>query len=734
MLDRANPMASSPSPLGTPVSPAPEVGGHEDLLSLSALRAILWRQRLTLFGVIGAVLLGALVLTLLMTPIYRATATVHMNPQGQQLLEGQEFSTTSIPVNEIDRQLDTLIQVIASRSMALRVVDSLKLDSNAAFLGEAAKQERPQGMSAGNWREQRRQLAASILMGGVSTQVPLNTRILAITYSSPDPNFAARVANSYAQNFLSDGINRTAEANAFARTYLEQQIAQTQEELRNAELAANSYARANRLVGQPLGGSDDSGESGAPQTLSVANLGNVNTQFSEARGRRIAAEQRWRSVAGVPDQQLPEVQQNAAVQALQAQVTQASSELSDLRERYRDDYPQVRELRAQLTNLEQRLDRTRSDIKSALRQDYEIAVRQEQALQAELDKVANATLDEQDRRVQLNLIDRDVGAKREQLQALLSRYNQISSAANIQANNVTLLDNASVPGAPYSPNLMRNLLIGLVLGVGLAVSLAILREIFDDRLRSIEDVERKLRLPALGQTPHAGEDVTDELTNPFSPLSEAYSSIRATLDFALPAGGHHVIQFTSSNPMEGKTTSAMAIAQKYASLGRKVLIVDMDLRRPALNRIVDNPRSRGGVVDVLYGRVPLEKAMHPTEHENLSALLVGEIPQNPVEILSSGLLPEFIQKHRSQFDMMIIDSSPVMGLADAPLLSRFVDGVVFVVEANRAHFGQTRVAVRRLRDTHARLIGAIVTKFRALEAGQAYDYRYTYYTYNQEKA
>jgi capsular exopolysaccharide synthesis family protein len=704
---------------------------EQGLFDLTSIRAILWRQRWVLLAVTAAVVLAGLVLTMLMTPIYYASATVRIDPQNAEILEGQELVDPYIASNEIFRHLETLKSVIESRNMALRVVDDLELDRSEALLGEAATQGPPAGTSEENWRNQMRQSAAAALMGGVTVGIPMNTRIMEIGFSSPDAGLAAQIANSYTQNFLTDNVQRSIEANSYAREYLEKEISETREELRQSELQAIEYARANRIIGQAP--QSQFGEDiGTSPTLTVTNLSDVSAQLNIARGKRIDAEQRWRAVAALPAGQLPEVRENSTIQALETRLAQLDSSMSDLRERYRDDYPQLRGMEAEKATITQQIAAMSAEIKRSIRSEFDIAARQEAALANQVESISNETLDEQDRRVQYNLIARDAAASRDQLAVLLQRFNLISSAANIQRNDATLLDSALVPGAPSSPNLFTNLLLALALGIGLAVAIAVLREVFDDRLRSMEDLESKLRVPALGQTPYVTQQLDGELDSVFSPISEAYSSIRATLDFALPKAGHHVIQVTSSQPGEGKTTSTIAIATKFAMLGRRVLLIDMDLRRPAIGKALGLAKPEAGVVDVLHGRVPLETAMVTNETPNLFILGTGQIPHNPVEILSSGLVPEFIARYRREFDVIVIDSSPILGIADAPLLSRFVDAVVFVVEANRAHHGQVRMAIRRLRDMNANIIGALLTKFRALEVGKDHNYSYQYYAYGEK--
>lgn len=704
------------------------------LIDFNWIRAFLWRQRYILIGLTVLAFLVGLVATMLMTPTYQASATVRVNTSnGSSIVEGQEIVETFVRGNEIDRYLLTLSEVIRSRSMAGTVVDALDLQNSEALLGEAVAEGQPAGVSAEDWAASKRAMAIGILNSSVSVDIPIETRIMEIRFVSQDPSLAARIANGYAEQFVNYNVSESVEANSYAREFLEEQIAEVQARLRDAEVQAIAYARANRIIGGSTASAESDENVGTAPTLTVSNVAVLNQAYSEARAARVAAEQRWRAIASIPAAQLPEVQQNASIQSLRTQQGQLEARLADLRQRYQDDYPEVREVTAELSSLRSQADAASESIKQSIQSEYLIAQREEQALQREVTNVSDDALNEQDRRVQYNLINREVEAARNQLGLLLNRYNQITSASNLRSNIVTPLDSATVPGRPYSPNIMRNLLIALVLGFGLACGLALLREIIDDRVRSLDDVEQKLSLPGIGQTPFVGDEVDNEVDDPFSPLAEAYSSIRATLDFALLNNDCPILQITSSKAGEGKSVTSAVLSRKFASVGKKVLLMDLDLRRGVVAKSFNGKSSKSGLVDVLFGRVPFEQALLEGTPENLDVLPTGPFPPNPVEILASGLLPEFFAQQRANYDIIILDSSPVMGIADAPIISQMADAVVFVVEANLAHFGQARSAVRRLRDVNANIVGAILTKYRALEAGQDYSYQYQYYSYSSKE-
>lgn len=713
-------------------SPAPAAAGPANFLNLSVIRAFLWRQRLILIGVTALALIAGLIYTLLLPPVYTATATMRIESSGTYIVPGQEVTDPGVPSREVERFLRVIQTVMSSRSMALRVVDSLGLQDNPGVVGDALE-----GADTAVSEEVRRELAADRIRGSVGVDIPMNNVMALVSFSSGDPVLSARIANAYVDTFMEDLARQGAGTNSYALSYLEEQIQDVRVRLRDAERRAIEYARENRIVGDPISApapfDPELGRGAQSSQVSVSNLASVSATYTSSRAARIAAEEQWRAASNVPALQLPAVLQNGTVQGLRSRRVVLEGNLSDLRERYREDYPLIRETQAQIAELDGQINLAAEEIKDAIRSNYDMALRQEQALNRELERVSEETLDEQDRRVQYNIIDRDAEALRSQLGVLLSRYNQISAASNIQSESISWLDRARVPQRPSSPNLLMNLIVAFVAGAAIAAGIAVLREMFDDRVRTPDELERKLQLPALGKTPFVSEEIPEEIEDPFSPISEAYASIRATLDHAVRRD-HPVVQVTSSEAGEGKTTSAVALARKYASIGRKVLLVDFDLRRPGLAKMFGDARPEIGVVDVLYSRIPLERALLPNAIENLDILPVGDLPENPVEIMSSNLVGEFVERYRGQYDVMILDSSPVMGIADAPLLSRHADAVAFVVEANRAQIGKAKVALRRLEDMNAYVVGLVLTKFRALEAGENYNYEQHYYNYNSRVA
>jgi capsular exopolysaccharide synthesis family protein len=705
-----------------PAAPRPQ------LINFAAVRGIIFRQRWLVGSIIVLALLGGLVVTLLSTPMYRAEAKVAVKPYSQYIVEGQDVEQGFSPVQIYDF-LATQVEVIKSRNLAETIVNDLNLATRTDLLGDDVDEGRSPGMSDEQWLEAKKKLATSILAGSVVAQVPTENWVISIGFESESPTLAAEIANAYADAFVASGSSNSVQTNRYALEYLKTQIDETRKRLAEAEQVSNTYARNSGILMESAG----TEEGAAPSTLTASNLSNINARVANARAARIEAEQRWRAIQSLPAAQLPEVQSNPALQSIVTERTSKLAQLADLRQRYNDDFPQIRNLEAQLKVLDAQIERSSADIKAAARSQFLVAQSQEQALESELNSLAGERMVEQDQQVELSALDREAQALRDQLKSLLDRYNQINSAANVDPGMLSKLDAAMVPSAPFAPSIVKNLGLALVFGIALAGVLAVLRETLDDRIRSLEEVEDKIGLPLLGHTPHVENRDIEELgTNRFSALMEAYSSIRAAIDFTIPRN-RNVIQLTSSQPSEGKTTTAVILAELFAGLGRKTLLIDADLRRPSVASLLDIERPKVGFVEVLLGHVELEAAVVKGVHENLEILPVGEIPPNPVEILASKELRDFIAKYREEYSLIIFDSCPVLGLADAPMLAHLVDGTVFVLEANKLPFGQARSAVRRLSAAGANVIGVILTKYRALEAGQSYSYQYDYYQYGGDR-
>ncbi len=690
------------------------------------------RRHLVMIAAItlSAGLLG-LIVTLLITPQYTATARVQVEQESARVIESADVEPAA-SYQDADRFLRTQTDILESRAISIRVAQALRLFGNRAFVAAMQSKSTPAALSG--TPQQQRETVLKLLQSNLSVELPRQSRIVSVNFTSPDPALSARIANGYIDQFILANLQRKYDSSSYARDFLSKQLGETKAKLEASERAVNQYARQAGLIrtAEPRG---DNTNGAAPSTsLTTASLTQLNTAANQAQAARIEAEEKWRSVANAPLLSIPEVISNNALQEVLQQRSIATANLKLERERRLPEYPTVLQLTAQVESLDTQVKAIGESIKRSIYDRYRAAQAQEAALNQRVGAYKASTLSEQDRGVQYNILSREADTNRTLYEGLLQRFKELSASAGIATNNLSIIDRAEPPTAPSSPRIFINILMALVGGLVLAVVFVFLREQIDDAIRVPEDSERKLQLPLLGVVPKLGSNagtMVQELTDAKSGVSEAYNALRTSLIHSTPDGLPQTILMTSSQMSEGKSTSAYALACAMARLQRRTVLIDVDLRRPSVHRYFGDENT-SGTSDVLTAAADLETVMRPTPIDNLKVVFSGPIPPNPSELLGSVRMRELLSELRGVADVVILDGPPTLGLADAPLLASLAEGTVFVVEANRGRRGGIRSALRRLRSTNGRMLGTLLTKFDPKQAGSSYNYYgYEYYRYGE---
>lgn len=691
------------------------------------------RSNLLLIAAIILVSLAiSIVSTLLDTPRYTAATTIQINDASDRVI-GENDDTTQQTVNayDTDRFLKTQTDVLKSRGLAQRVAQKLKLQSNPDFFKAMEVSAPDQEVSA----EMQRNLVLTLLRKNLTVTLPRDSRIVTIQFESADPNLSATVANAFASEFIQANLQRKFDSSSYARDFVANQLEEAKQRVETAERNLNEYARSTGLVRTDAVVNRDgstSGDNGG--SITSASLAQINEAANRAKSDRVIAEGRWRAISSGSLLAAREVLANPSVNNLLTERAKVEAALEEDLARHLDDYPSVRQKRAQLDKINAELQTVATSVRNSVRNDYLAAQSAEQALIQQLNLLKSETLQEQDKTVQYGLLKRDVDTSRTLYDGLLKRYNELNATAGISSSNVSIIDLAERPQFPSSPNLLKNMAIALIVGFGLAALTVFLKDQLDDAIRVPEDVEHKLRLPLLGVVPKATDgDPDGALRDPKSPISEAYNSLRGALLYSTTAGLPHVMLVTSAQALEGKTTTSYATASGLARMGRRVVLVDADLRRPCIHRRIGYSNERG-LTNLLTTQDPIESVMLSTSQESFFMVSSGPVPPSPTELLSSTRMEEIVTELASKFDVVVIDSPPILGLADAPVLSALVDGVVFVVESDRGRRGSLKTALRRLRAMRPVLLGAVLTKFDPTRSGNRYSeyYGYQYYTYEHD--
>ncbi len=670
-----------------------------------------WRWLILALTAVG--IAGAIVVTLLTTPIYRATATLEVSPPESEIMEDGKASRTQM---QVDRAyLATQYGLLASRSLAQRVAQDLNLASNPAFA------------PAGADRAQRLRSATGALVANFKVDPVKESRLIKISFSSPDPAIAATVANSYADNFINANLERRYEASSYARSFLERQIANVKSELEKSERQLVGYAQRQGII-STTGSAASSGTPSDAASLQGASLVSLNNALSEATTRRIGVEQAYRQAMA----QGTSAEVVASTSGLRQQRAGLQAEYNEKLNTFRPEYPDMQRLRARIKALDEQVGIERGTVASArvntLAAEYRAAANAERMIAARVDQLKGAVLNLRGRSIQYNILLREVDTNRSLYDALLQRYKEIGVAGGIGKNLVSVVDRAEVPGAPFKPNLMINLLIGLGIGLVAGLGAALGLEILNDTIKSPDDVRNKLDLASLGVIPkkQTQESLAEELKDQTSAVSEAYFSLRTSLQYTTDSGAPKTLLITSSRAAEGKSSTTLALAQNFARLGNRVLLIDADLRKPAF---VTGSDKEEGLSKLLTNNDPIDVHVLPTQHENLSLLPCGPLPPNPAELLASPRLKTLIAEASSQYDMVIVDGPPVLGLADAPLLGGACRGTLVVIESGKTRTRAAVDAINRLKASGSHIVGAVLTKYRHRSHGYGYGYSYEPYKY-----
>jgi capsular exopolysaccharide synthesis family protein len=698
-------------------------------IDLRRLWSAVYRSRYYILGVFAAAVVLAILITVLMRPRFTATASVQIDQQAAKVL-GSEDTEPAAQVADADRFLQTQVDVLKSRSLELRVVDALGLQRNDDFVrAMGAKVVTPRAGT--DPVAAKREQVLTLLENNLKVDLPRNSRVANINFTSPDRVLAARVANSFADNFIIANLQRKYDTSSYARSFLERRLDDTRQKLQDSERAAIDYARSAQLIDATNAASTNTqtgdAQQNGPSSLTVSRLVQVNTAQTDAATASSAALQHWLSSQKVPVLELPEVLSNPAVQELMQQKAQLVAAYQDERQRRKAAYPTMVQEAARIAEMDRQINQLASKIRNSIYDAYKTAKSQEDALKGNFSTLVNQTLAEQDRSIRYNILRREVDTNRTLYDGLLQRYKEVSAEAGITTNNITVVDRADVPLLPTSPKPVLNLALALVLATLASAAVVFAREKLDDVIRTPEDVPGKLELPLLASIPllQAGDSPLEELEKPQSELAESYQTLRTALELSTSQGVPRTLLVSSSRPSEGKSTTAFAIARSFARLGNRVLLIDGDMRRPSLHRTLGLNNDYGLSSLLAHQRTP-DAVAQATAVPNLAFIASGPLPPNPSELLGTEVLHGLLEEFEKHYDLVLIDGPPVLGLADALQLAAAVAGTVFVVEANAGHYGSAKSSVRRLSSVGGHLIGAVLTKFNVKSLGYGYSYAYNY--------
>ena len=686
------------------------------------------KHRFLIGGTIAASLLFGLIVTLLMTPVYRATASIQIDREAINVV-----NVGTVQTDENTGGLDffqTQYELLASRTLAERVVSTLGLTDDEKFAGQAEQsfvftlgdiifgssaqdESSLEGRTAKTVTKLQNILAISPIRG---------SRVVKIGIDHPSGKVAQRVANGVADAFISSNLDRKYDASAYARKFLEDRIQQLKIKLQESETQLVKYAEQQGIINL----SDN-------QSLVGADLEAINSKLSEARNMRAKLQLEWDQARTTKGFGLAQILDSKAIQENRKLRTELVAEYQQKLALFKPAFPAMQQLKAQILEFDAQAREEISSIKGAIKAKYLAAKEEEELLTQRLEATKIKLVSQRNRGIQYNIIQREVDTNRTLYDGLLQRYKEIGVSGTVGTNNVSIVDRAGLPEQPRSPRLSLNLVLALFAGLIAGLLLAFGLDYLDDTFKSPEDIEREVGLSVVGiiPLPRNGATMELELSDQRSAVSEAFRSLRTGLQFSTPDGLPKTLLVTSSKPTEGKTTSAIALAKALTQLGLKVLIIDADLRNASVHKLLPC-RNDVGLSNYLAGAKLPDDVVQLSGLAGLTIITSGPLPPNPAELLASPRMSSLLSLGAEAFDVVVIDGPPVMGLADSPILSSMAQGTLFVIAANETRKSIISVARKRLQFARANLVGILLSKFDS--AQMAYGYGYGDYDYNTHGA
>src|SRR5205814_1497486 len=743
------------------------------------------RKRLWLvFGIAALITAFATIYVARKPDVYEAKSQVEIGLENNPMYAGKTAPFIYSPVND-PSYFNTQLQILTSPGLLRRVVKTLDLEHNQAFLQPQTSQPHSTwktitgmlgfgGAQQKTVANQAKQLPLTTALAPATSTEDLaeakrlapyvgalqalkvepvresragyykETRLIDIAFQHGDPEAAARITNAVAETFVRANLEKKNETNTTTGEFLSKRVAELQQQIRADEEKLVSYAKNNQILSLD-----------ASQNTVVERLAGLNKQLLEAENDRKMAEAEY-NAAKAPGAA------TALAEAGAKDINESESKLADLKQKRSqllvdatEQAPEVKEVEQQVGELQKHLNESRARNTNTLLTNLETKYRQslarEESLRKSFNQQKGETVTQNEAAINYRILQQEIETNKGLLDNLLQRSKENDVVLAGRPNNISVVDYAITPDFPVGPARMRSVMLAFVLALALGVGLALFLEYLDDSIHSTDDVEKFLRLPALAVIPSMSGGVarrrllssatalqkrngntsgTPELllnVNGRSALAESYRQLRTSVLLSTAGRAPKTLLITSSLPGEGKTTTAVNTAITLAQTGASVVIIDADMRRPRLRSIFDLPE-REGLSSILSSETKPEdmlKAIHRDEATGLNVLASGPIPPNPAELLGSEQMRKLIAVLSASFTHIVIDSPPVSSFTDGVLIASIVDGVLLVVHGGKSSRGVVRRSRQLLTDVGAKIFGVVLNNVSA----RSHDYYYYYQRY-----
>ncbi len=692
---------------------------QEFILSPSDFRKILMKRQLVILTCLALGLIVAAVITSFTVPVYEAIARIDINPTQSTNIGISDIVENKIGADTSNRLL-TQVRVLQSDSVIYSVIESQNLYVKQPFARVFQKSPYVPGKPL---TPAQRVTLLKTLKSNLQVMPIPNTDLVEIHYRDPDPVQASVIAQAVVDQYLELDLRSRYEGTLRISNWLSGEMSELKTRSAEAQRQVAQYQRANNMIGMDTEGGN----------LVTDSLRMVNEQLLQAEADRIVKEARYRLAQTRNPELLVSVAPTTTLLTLRSQQAELMVQAAELKAKYGSDYPRVREVNKQLTAVQSDIDAEITNLLKRFEEEYNAAVNTQGLLQGRLDQVKQEAFRVSDSSADYEILKHEAESTEELYDALQMKLKEASVTAGLNSNNVNIVDKAGVPAFPVAPLKRNNYGFGALVGLFLGIAAAVFLETMDDTVRTSEDAESIATLPALAVVPrftgsgkaaksnygHQAPTPVAESNGNFAPdlvsylaphsiSAEAFRTLRSSILLSSVDHQGRVVLITSSLAAEGKSTIAANLAVSFARRDARVLLVDTDLRRGTLHLKFRIP-NREGLSSVLVRESGASAYQTPLpDLPNLFVLPRGPIAPNPGELLASRYLEMMIDQWKVEYDHVILDSAPVLPVADSLSLAPLADSTIIVVRSattRRKALLRIRSLLRRV---HARVIGIVV--------------------------
>ncbi len=737
------------SPYPPPPGYGPTYPQEEKEVHLRDYWRVILKRRWTVLAFFLITVATTAVVTFTMKPIYRSTTTLQINKENPQIVDFKEI----LAVNTMDMDYyQTQYKILESRSLARRVIHSLKLQEHPQFLPEKetafqawrsnllnsisalfTSSDKTSASQKDPSESERETLLINRFLKQLKVEPIRNSRLVKIHFDSNDPELSSQVANELASAYIQQNLETRFYATEQAKEWLTKQLEDLKAKVERADEALQAFGSQHGIISLD-----------EKENVIIQRLNELNEALTKAEAERMGKEALYRQTMGVHGESIPSILENKLIMDLKQALIQLEGQYMKLSETFKSEHPEMVKLRTQMKTIRDRLDAETQRIIAGVRNEYESSLRRERLLRESFEIQKKRVMEMKEKAIQYNILKREADTNKELYRGLLQRMKEAGVSAGIMASNIQVVDQAELPTKPFKPNKRLNLILAAVVGLFLGVGLAFFFEYLDNTVKTPEDVEQLIRLPSFGMVPeisdHRRKRLEKGLTYPIelithrhpkSMLSEAYRNIRTSILLSFSERPPKRIAITSPNPAEGKTTTTINTAIALSQTGASVIIIDADLRKPRLHRIFSEENGVG-LSNFLSGNIGLEAVIKKTEIPNLYYIPSGPIPPNPSELISSNLFKSMVQSLSERFDHLVFDSPPVLGFADSVILSTAVDGMILVAVGGKTPRETLQRAKDLLLQVNAKILGVVINRVNIERSEYGYYYYRYHYYYGKE--